>query len=240
LFSLTRKPKCSIRFFIEQGDDRLFSLPLSQQAAAQLDEIETFMQSRTWDENVNDIWSYTWGSSRFSSKKAYGALIGHTESSPLFKWLWGSDNLGKHKFFFWLLLRDRLNTRNILRKNMALDDYNCVLCNLGCEETNFHLFFECSFSRDCWATIPINWNLSLSPLDMILQARADFNNAIFIEIAITACRVIWNTRNDVIFDNGQINIHLWKRQFKEEFGLVCTKARASRQVHLSAWRDSYL
>jgi hypothetical protein len=122
-----------------------------------------------------------------------------------------------------------LNTRNILkRKNMHLDDYNCVLSNLGCEETSFHLFFECPFSRDWWATIPIDWNLNLTPLDMVLQARADFKNAIFREIAITACWVIWNTRNYVVFDTGQINIHLWKRQFKEEFGLVCTKAKAAR------------
>ena len=123
---------------------------------------------------------------------------------------------------------------------MHLDDYNCVLCNLGCEETSFHLFFECPFSRDCCATIPVDGNLNLTPLDMVLQARADFNNAIFREIAITACWVIWNTRNDVVFDNGQINIHLWKRQFKEEFGLVCTKAKAARQVKLSAWRVSYM
>ena len=51
-------------------------------------------------------------------------------------------------------------------------------------------FSSVLFSRDCWATIPINWNLNLSPLDMILQARADFDNIIFREIVITACWVI--------------------------------------------------
>lgn len=54
------------------------------------------------------------------------------------------------------------------------------------------------------------YRLESKPLDMVLQARADFNNAIFREIATSACWVIWNTRKDVIFDNGQINIHLWK------------------------------
>jgi hypothetical protein len=78
---------------------------------------------------------------------------------------------------------------------MSLDDYNCVLCNLNCEETSLHLFFECPFSSDCWATIPIIWNLNASPLDMILQAREAFDNSIFREIVITACWVIWTTRN---------------------------------------------
>lgn len=80
------------------------------------------------------------------------------------------------------LFRDRLNTKNILwRKNMDLDDYNCVLCNLDCEETSFHLFFKCPFSGACWSTINNDWNTNLSALDMILEAREDFGNANFRE-----------------------------------------------------------
>jgi hypothetical protein len=32
-----------------------------------------------------------------------------------------------------------------------------------------------------WDSIPINWNLNLGPLDMIIQARAEFNSIIFRE-----------------------------------------------------------
>lgn len=122
---------------------------------------------------------------------------------------------------------------------MHLDDYNCVLCNLGCEETCFHLFFECPFSRDCWATTQIVWNLNLSPLDMILQARIDFQNIISREIVITACWIIWITRNSIIFDNGQRSINLWKTKFRDELGLVCTKAKASKSILISLWIDSF-
>jgi len=124
---------------------------------------------------------------------------------------------------------------------MELDDYSYVLCNSGFEETSFHLFFECAFSRDCWLiTIPINWNMSLGPLDMILQARVDFDNGIFREILIIGCWVIWTTRNGVIFDNGQVNINLWKRHFKHDLGLVCAKAKPARQAPLSFWRENYM
>lgn len=123
---------------------------------------------------------------------------------------------------------------------MHLDYYNCVLYNSGCEETSFHLFFECAFSRDCWLTILINWNLSVSPLDMILQAIADVDSIVFREIVITTCWIIWTTRNAIIFNNGQININAWKRHFKDELGLVCTKAKPAKQIPLSLWRDSYL
>jgi hypothetical protein len=161
-----------------------------------------------WDETLCDTWIYSWGTSNYSSKKAYTTFIDSSLASPLFKWLWKSSNLGNHKFFFWLLLRDRLNTKNLLRgKHMHLEDYSCVLCSQGCEETSFHLFFECRFSKDCWASIPINWKQNISTLDMILQARADFGNAIFREIFIMACWIIWNTRNN-IFDNSQRNLQL--------------------------------
>ena len=110
---------------------------------------------------------------------------------------------------------------------MALDDYNCVLCNDACEETCFHLFFECAFRKDCQSTLSINWDLSLSLLDMILKARGDFDNVIFREIFITTCQVIWTTRNGVI-DNGQVDVNLWKGHFKEELGLVCAQAKRGK------------
>jgi hypothetical protein len=223
LFSFTTKPKCSIRYFMDQETNRKFILPLSTQAAVQFEELQSLLLERVWDDNTNDSWSYSWGPWSFSSRKAYKVLIGHTEASPLFPWLWSSSNLGKHKFFFWLLLRDRLNTRNHLRrKNMELEDYNYVLYS-SCEETLLHLFFECPFSQDCWNSILISWNLNLPPS----------------EIFITACWIIWTTRNKIIFDQGQVNLNGWKREFKEEFGLVCTKTKASRQPSLSSWRDSY-
>jgi hypothetical protein len=233
--------KCSLQFYLEQDISHIFSLPLSQQAADQILHLENHIQSLNIDEFQNDIWTYCWGSMNYSSKKAYTKLQGYSEASPLFSWLWGSNNLGKHKFFFWLLLRDRLSTRNLLRrKNMFLEDYSCVLCNSGQEETFFHLFFECPFSTSCWHFISIHWNLNLQPLDMIISAREDFGSNIFREIIITACWAIWLVRNGVIFDNEQASVNEWRRRFKKEIGFVCTKAKPARQAALNLWRDTHL
>lgn len=242
LFSFTKKPKCSLRFFFSNEENIIFSLPMSTQAAEQLTEIQTLLQEGTWDgNNIDDVWTYIWGNARYSTKKTYKILIRYIEASPLFSWMWGSSNLGKHKFFFWLLLRDRLSRRNLLRwKNMTLDDYSCVLCNRGLEDTCFHLFFECPFSQECWDSIPITWNLNLPPLDMVIIARTNFGLSIFREFFITACWVIWTTRNAVIFDNGQVNVNTWKLQFREELGLVCTKAKQEKSASLSVWKDSYM
>jgi hypothetical protein len=74
---------------------------------------------------------------------------------------------------------------------------------------------------------------------MVIEAREAFGNSIFKEVFITACWIIWLTRNGVIFDNGQININAWRRQFKGELGYMCTKAKLARQTQLNLWRDSY-
>lgn len=170
LYPFCKKPKCSVKFFLDLNVEAIFSPSLSTQAAYQLQDIDNILQRMNWDGSTDDIWSYSWGSRNFSSKKCYKTLVGEYVASPVFKWLWGSSNLGKHKFFFWLLLRDRLSTRNILRrKNMHLDDYTCVFCHLNYEETCFHLFFECPFSRSCWQAISVNLNTNLNPLDMFFK-----------------------------------------------------------------------
>jgi hypothetical protein len=45
-----------------------------------------------------------------------GLLI--NDAPPIFKWMWKSCVKGKHKFFFWLLLMDRLNTRELLKRKI--------------------------------------------------------------------------------------------------------------------------
>jgi hypothetical protein len=85
--------------------------------------------------------------------KAYAWLIGHRTVHPSFNWLWKAWAKKKHKMFFWLLLlKDCLSTRNILRrKNQLLPSNNCVLCRASPEETVKHLFLHCPFAQTCWA-----------------------------------------------------------------------------------------
>jgi hypothetical protein len=96
-------------------------------------------------DDSNDVWTYIGGATRFKSSTAYKKLIGHQEIDPAFRWLWRSFCQPKHKVFCWLLLKDRLSTRNILRrKHMALDSYNCEICSMMVEETAEHLFLALS------------------------------------------------------------------------------------------------
>jgi hypothetical protein len=77
----------------------------------------------------------------FTSKQAYQSIIGHYQVATPFQWLQKSCCQWKHKVFFWLLLKDQLNTRNILRhKKFNIPTVDYVLCSNGSEETMKHLF----------------------------------------------------------------------------------------------------
>jgi hypothetical protein len=52
--------------------------------------------------------------------------MGHFQVHHIFKSLWKNKCQLKHKVFYWLWLKNRLNTRNMVRrKNMTLESYTC-------------------------------------------------------------------------------------------------------------------
>jgi hypothetical protein len=137
----------------------------------------------------------------------------HTKSD----WLPFRGDINKHKFFGWLLLWDRLNTRNLLRrKKMILDNYSCVLCSQNTEETLYHLFFLCPFSIACWGPINIVWNTNLAPEDMIKEAYLSSNKRFFREVMILACWCIWTHRSSIIFYHQTSSIIRWLQCFKDD------------------------
>jgi hypothetical protein len=65
----------------------LFTLPLSEEAFDQFLDLQLWMQSIEISE-VKDVWSYIWGSTHYSSQKAYKHLIGSSPVHPAFRWIW--------------------------------------------------------------------------------------------------------------------------------------------------------
>lgn len=153
------------------------------------------------DFDQNDVWSCM-RSQAYFVQKAFLKLIGTCESSPWFKWMRKSCCRSILKFFFWLVLRGRIKTINLLkRKNRHLDSYTFVLCSSQLEEISLHLLFDfdCSFSESCWQYLGNHWNTLLLPDSVLMQTRRSFNFVIFREILIVGCWTIWCHRNSIIF-----------------------------------------
>lgn len=119
-----------------------------------------------------------WGSCLYSSSKYYQFSFRELHPEYSIIWIWKSGCVPKIKLFAWLLLNDKLNTRNMLRrrKKYLEDGYNCVLCQNGVEETMEHLFFDYPSSVSRWFAIGILWDEDANVHHKIYMDKQRFSN----------------------------------------------------------------
>ena len=157
----------------------------------------------------------------------YKLYMSHWPNHTTSTWIWKTRCMSKHKVFAWLLLHDRLNTKEMmLRRHWNVTDSNeCVLCTTTTMEDWKHLFFNCNFSIRIWSYLQIQWR----PGDLaqvITQNKKEFNGPCFMEIVILACWAIWKQRNSQIFKEENPTFRGWKRLFLGELTLLMHRVKA--------------
>jgi hypothetical protein len=127
--------------------------------------------------------TFVWGNN-YGPSKYYKFLFGRLPADASFNAIWKSKTIPKLKVFIWLLIMNRLNTRDLMiRKHWHLDSGpECVLCTGGDTETRDHLFFHCDFSRQCWLFLNIHWDFSRDFAENYTSTRAAFGRPCFMEI----------------------------------------------------------
>jgi hypothetical protein len=134
----TRASRWHSFFEIIRSKLNFFHLPLSVQALQEYQELQQIIQQIQITPESKDTWHYIWANDKYTSSKFYHFPYKDVHPPRPFVWIWDSKCCNKIKVFMWLLLMDRLNVRNILRrKKCRLDDgnYHCVLCTDNREET---------------------------------------------------------------------------------------------------------
>lgn len=204
-----------------------FHLPLSPEALQEVKELQDEAANIQLSANDADAWQYVWGSKQFKSKKYYSYCFRNIISHKAFKWIWKSKCTAKLKFFCWLLFSDRLNTRNMLRRRKYVlnSGYNCMLCTDNVEETLEHLFFHCSFSKQCWDGLGITWQIHGDRLDLIERAKIAWSRPMFTEIFVVAAWSIWKERNNLLFNGITPSTTAWKSRFIEDFNLLVHRTK---------------
>lgn len=187
----------------------------------------------------NDTWTYIWGNATFHTSKVYKALKGHMHTDRAFKWLWRSSCQPQHLVFFWLLMRDKVNTRGTLRRrNMYLDSYVCEMCILQKEETIFHLFIRCNFTGACWASIGINMPRHLKIIPLIKWLKRTLNVDFYMDIIILMSWSIWKEMNEWIFQEIDPSIARSRERFFSELTMVVHRARRGHAEAIQSWIQS--
>lgn len=88
----------------------------------------------------DDIWICLWKGGLYTSSSYYKLHFSEIAVPAPLIWIWKGKSMPKIKFFAWLLLVDRLNTRGMLRRrNKFLEvGYSCALCPYDLEESTLH------------------------------------------------------------------------------------------------------
>ncbi|GJY47427.1 RNA-directed DNA polymerase, eukaryota [Tanacetum coccineum] len=114
----------------------------------------------------------------------------------------------KINIFMWRARRDCLPTRsNLIRKGVALESVSCPLC-IADEETNSHILFRCTLSKDilrricrwwnldwhCWSSFS-EWNTWFLSIRLPIKVKSLLEGVFYV-----AWWSIWGMRNQTIFD----------------------------------------
>jgi len=136
-----------------------FMLPLCIQASEELEALQQQLHNTEYDQDAMDRWTPVWGN-KYTSRQFYSYVYRPVEAHPIFKIVWKSRCVPRIKFFAWLILVDRLNTKTMLQRRHfnVQDGTACIMCTTGEQETIEHLFFECPFAQQCWTRLGISWD----------------------------------------------------------------------------------
>jgi hypothetical protein len=188
LFSFTTNESITLQAVLEVNDlNDLFQLPLAEEAYTQFCELQIYLQAIQGSHEL-DKWKYVWGSGQYRAEKAYKTIIGSQPIHPAYKWIWQSACQQKHKVFYWLLLKNMLNTWGMLRRrNMQLESYDCEFYLLQRVEVRRHLFYKCSFAKNCWAQIRVNVPTWLKPARATKHIKRILRVLFAMEIIIIMC-----------------------------------------------------
>jgi hypothetical protein len=233
-FSFTKKEDISVRDFLtSQHLSQNFHLPLTPQALDELRTLQSLAGHIDFSTDTHDSWTYEWGTVEYSPKAYYKFCFRECTAHKAFVWLWKSKCTPKLKFFWWLVLVDRLNTRNMLRRrNYTINStYNCMMCSSPPEETIEHMIFHCDFSKACWSKLHMVWTTNEDRLEIIEKGRDAWQKPLYMEIVIVASWSIWKERNNKLFNGIDPDIQSWTRRFKQDFALL--EHRTKKDLHPS-------
>jgi hypothetical protein len=183
-----------------------------------------------------DSRTFIWGH-KYTPSNFYRFLFQQLPKDAGLNEIWNSKALPKLKVFSWLLMIDRLNTKDLmLRKHWHIESGpECVLCQQVIMEDRDHLFFECFFAVQCWHRLNIHWDMSQPISERLLSARANFTGPCFMEIVACAAWNIWKIRNDVIFRDIPASFARWKIGFQNDVMLHRYKVKSCKVQPLLDW-----
>ena len=112
---------------------------------------DTGLDRPMWNLNSNDIFSVA--STKIA--RTQNNQVEYDDDGVIYNNLWKPTIPKRWKFFLWTLLRECINTMDMLQRRLPTWNINpswCIICKAA-EEDRHHLFSLCPLSKNLWKKV---------------------------------------------------------------------------------------
>lgn len=201
LFSHCLRPNISVKGALRGPMITLLRPRLSQAAISDMCLLDDCLQAVTLTDRPDRRALAVPSREDFSTRGAYRALHATDQADPGAARVWKTKLPSKVKFFAWLLINDRLNTRaNLFHKNIrTLEESFCESC-AGVLETDTHIFAVCANSSEVWMRLGIPPDTVCTRIPWMIGASLPLPEDVRLDVILTILWHIWKARNNLIFE----------------------------------------
>ena len=139
---------------------------------------------------------------KYNFHSVYKDLLG---SNPLVQWsklVWNRSSIPKAQFFYWMVMLNRLKTRDRLKAIGVIDDDLCPMSGEASESAD-HIFFHCPWSHQCLSILNSWLGTSISSLSSIRPSKwkvSKFEKKVITTSLCSLIYQIWKTCNDSVWN----------------------------------------
>nr|XP_017228903.1 PREDICTED: uncharacterized protein LOC108204113 [Daucus carota subsp. sativus] len=152
------------------------------------------------------IWD-SGGTSIVSASSIYGSMVDHRNAPPWLPFVWSRFRIAKHAFTAWIIMKERLLTKDRMQSFHLNVNQLCLLCG-NCNENHQHLFSTCNFSRTifnaCPLTVSVSWSDMCAGRFFTISSDGIRTNIAYLFLA-AAFYNIWFERNLRLHHPGKFN-----------------------------------
>lgn len=156
------------------------------------------MDRITWDSG---------GTAIVSTSSIYNSFIDHRPCPPWLPFVWSRFRIAKHSFTAWLIMKERLLTKDRMHAFHLNVNHLCLLCGVS-NEDHQHLFSTCIYSRNILNACPLAVSTSWSDMcdgRFFTTVTDSMRTNIGYLFVAAAFYNIWHERNFRMHNSGQFN-----------------------------------
>jgi hypothetical protein len=205
LFTHSKDTGASVAKIIEEGPLHNLQPRLSRAAAAEMDALEAALQGVDLTQGPDQISCFLEDvNHKLQAGLIYHLSVQQGQQGPMHQFIWKNHAPPRVKFFGWLLVQERIQSRDNLSLKNIVDDSCCEICQ-ATEETADHIVAHCPFAQEFWKHVGGGNLMCIAPVIELWNSTLPGSMPAPMEstFLLLCCWELWKHRNTVVFRGEQ-------------------------------------